>query len=63
MFDYMTVKETAQKWGLSERRVQILCSKNRIPSVIRVNHMWLIPKNAEKTIDGRLKKRKESQYD
>lgn len=60
MFDYMTVKETAQKWGLSERRVQILCSTNRIPSVIRVNQMWLIPKDAKKPDDGRFKKRKES---
>lgn len=63
MFDYMSVKETAQKWGLSERRVQILCSTNRIPSVVRVNHIWLIPKDAEKPIDGRLKKREESKND
>lgn len=51
MFDYMSVKETAEKWGLSERRVQILCSNNRIQGVIRINRMWLIPKNAEKPID------------
>ena len=44
MFDYMSVKETAEKWGLSERRVQILCSNNRIQGVIRINRMWLIPK-------------------
>lgn len=60
MFDYMSVKETAAKWGLSERRVQILCSSNRIQGVIRINRMWLIPKDAEKPIDGRIKKRKES---
>lgn len=59
MFDYMTVKETAQKWELSERRVQILCSTNRIQGVIRINRMWLIPKYAEKPFDGRFKKRKE----
>lgn len=44
MFDYMSVKETAEKWGLSERRVQILCSNNRIQGVIRINRMWLIQK-------------------
>ena len=49
----MSVKETAEKWGLSERRVQILCSNNRIQGVIRINRMWLIPKNAEKPIDRR----------
>ena len=53
MFDYMSVKETAKKWGLSERRVQILCSNNRIQGVIRINRMWLIPKTAEKPIDKR----------
>lgn len=53
MFDYMSVKETAEKWGLSERRVQILCSNNRIQGVIRINRMWLIPKNEEKPIDRR----------
>ena len=59
MFNYMTLKEIAQKWGLSERRVQILCSTNRIPSVIRINHMWLIPKDAVKPADGRFQKQKE----
>lgn len=59
MFNYMTVKETAQKRGLSERRLQILCSTNRIPSVIHINHMWLIPKDAVKPSDGRFQKQKE----
>lgn len=59
MFNYNSVKETAKKWELSERRVQILCSNNRIQGVIRINRMWLIPKDAEKPIDSRIKKRKE----
>lgn len=59
MFNYNSVKETAKKWELSERRVQILCSNNRIQGVIRINRMWLIPKDAEKPIDGRIRKRKE----
>lgn len=53
MFDYMSVKETAKKWGLSERRVQILCSNNRIQGVIRINRMWLIPKMHIATSNGR----------
>lgn len=35
MFDYMNVKEAAEKWGLSERRIQVLCATNRIPDVMR----------------------------
>ncbi|MBS3938445.1 MAG: helix-turn-helix domain-containing protein [Peptococcaceae bacterium] len=50
---YMSAKETAEIWGISQRRVAILCSEQRIPDVARVGNMWLIPKDAEKPIDGR----------
>lgn len=53
--DYISVKEAAEKWGISVRRVQILCEENRIDGVLRMGRMWLIPKDAEKPIDGRLK--------
>jgi 4-alpha-glucanotransferase len=35
--------------------VQKLCEENRIPGVARFSRMWLIPKDAEKPVDGRLK--------
>ncbi len=53
--EYMSAPQAAEKWGISERRVQILCSENRIPGVSKLGYMWLIPKNAEKPIDGRRK--------
>ncbi|MDO4545831.1 MAG: DNA-binding protein [Bacillota bacterium] len=56
MFEYMTVQETAKKWNISERRIQILCSENRISGAIRVSRVWLIPKGTEKPVDGRRKK-------
>ncbi|WP_289225898.1 helix-turn-helix domain-containing protein [Bacteroides acidifaciens] len=56
MFDYMNVKEAAEKWGLSERRIQVLCATNRIPDVMRISNVWLIPKTASKPKDGRFKK-------
>ena len=56
MFDYMNVKEAAEKWGLSERRIQVLCATNRIPNVMRISNVWLIPKTASKPKDGRFKK-------
>ncbi len=55
MFEYMTVQEAAQKWHISERRVQILCSENRIGGVVHLSRVWLIPKEAQKPVDGRLK--------
>ena len=57
--EYMSAPQAAEKWGISERRVQILCSENRIPGVSKLGYMWLIPKNTEKPIDGRTKRGKE----
>ena len=51
----MSCPEVAEKWGISERRVQILCKQNRIPGVSKIGYMWLIPKAAEKPTDGRRK--------
>ena len=55
----MSCPEAAEKWGISERRVQILCSQNRLPGVSKLGYIWLIPTNAEKPIDRRTKQGKE----
>lgn len=61
--EYMSAPQAAAKWGISERRVQILCSENRISGVSKLGYMWLIPKDAEKPIDGRTKKGKEIRHE
>ena len=53
--DYMTTSEIAKVWGITSRRVQILCKENRIPGASKLGYMWLIPKDAEKPVDGRRK--------
>ena len=53
--DYTTPKEVAAKWGISERRVEVLCANGQIDGVERIGRMWLIPKSATKPIDGRTK--------
>ncbi|MBB5265770.1 hypothetical protein HNP82_002921 [Catenibacillus scindens] len=58
MFEYISVKDAASKWNISERRVQKLCESSRINGVMRFGHSWMIPKSAEKPSDLR-KKRKE----
>lgn len=58
MFEYMTVQEAAAKWNISERRVQTLCSENRIEGIVRLSRVWLIPKDAEKPMDARFKDNK-----
>ena len=46
--DYMNAKEAADKWGLSVRRVQVLCEQGRVDGVERLGNVWLISKSAEK---------------
>ncbi len=45
--EYITVKEAAEKWGVSTRRVQTLCSQNRIKGAVRFGNRLMIPANAE----------------
>ena len=53
--DYISTKEAAEKWGISERRIQKLCEENRIPGAERFVRVWAIPKDAEKPPDARRK--------
>ncbi|MFI3115509.1 MAG: Fic family protein [Clostridia bacterium] len=53
--DYITVKEVAEKWGISERRVRALCSNDQIVGAKKQGKIYLIPKEAKKPKDGRRK--------
>ena len=44
--EYITVKEAAEKWHVSVRRVQILCNDNRIKGAHRFGKSWMIPSTA-----------------
>ena len=61
--DYMTLKEVAEKWGVTPRRVNDLCAAGRIPGAVKKASVWLIPKTAEKPIDGRTKQGKEQKHE
>lgn len=52
---YMTVKQAAEKWGISDRRVRVLCSEGKVMGVIREGRSWKIPEGAGKPDDGRYK--------
>ena len=56
MIQYMSAREAAEKWNISQRRVSILCSEGRIPDVAMLGNMWIIPRNAEKPVDARMKR-------
>lgn len=51
--EYMTAKEAAKKWGISERRVQVLCEQKRIIGVQRLGKAWAIPQESKKPTDKR----------
>ena len=54
------MKEASEKWGVTPRRVNYYCAAGRIPGAVKMATIWLIPKDAEKPIDGRMKKSKEA---
>ena len=56
--DYMTLKETAEKWGVAPRRVNYYCAGERVPGAVKMATIWMIPKDAEKPADRRFKNTK-----
>ena len=55
----MTTKEAAEKWGISERRINVLCAQKRIEGAIKEDGRWSIPDSAHKPEDRRIKSRQE----
>ena len=52
---FMTVKQAAEKWGISDRRIRVLCSEGKIPGAYQEGRGWKIPIDAQKPEDGRYK--------
>ena len=50
---FMTVKQAAEKWGISDRRIRVLCAEGKIPGAYQEGRGWKIPIDAEKPADGR----------
>lgn len=55
MTDTMFVKDAAKRWNISERRVSTLCREGRISGAKKQGKSWLIPVDAKKPADGRVK--------
>lgn len=53
--EYLSIKQTSEKWGISTRRIQILCTEGRISGAVKIGSYWAIPQNAEKPKDERVK--------
>lgn len=55
--NYIKVSKAAEKWGISARRVRLLCANGKIDGVIRKGNLYMIPENAMKPLDGRTNKK------
>lgn len=55
--DYITTIELSKIWGISSRRISLLCSQGRVPGAEKKGKTWLIPKDAVKPTDPRKKNR------
>ena len=58
--EHITAKQAAEKWNISQRRVQVLCEQGRIRGAVRLGWAWAIPKDAEKPEDARIKTKTEN---
>lgn len=46
--DLKTPEDLAQEWGLTSRRIQIMCKEGRIPGAVKKGNQWLIPGNVRR---------------
>lgn len=55
---YISTKEASEKWGISDRRIRVLCNEGRIEEAIKIGRNWSIPVDAIKPVDARKVNRK-----
>lgn len=53
LVEYINSKKVADSWGISERRVRLLCANGKIEGAVKHGKTWLIPIDAIKPTDGR----------
>jgi hypothetical protein len=58
---FMTTKEAADKWEISDRRVRTLCSEGKVPGTVKDGRSYKIPIRTKKPTDGRIKSIKEGE--
>lgn len=52
---YLSISQTAEKWGIKQRRIRALCQEGRIDGAFKMGAYWSIPEDAEKPEDMRVK--------
>lgn len=59
---YISALQAAEKWGISDRRVRVLCSEGKISGAVKQGKSYKIPADAEKPADGREKPKEQHRY-
>ena len=52
---YLSIRQTSDKWNLSARWINDLCSDGRILGAMKIGSYWAIPEDAERPKDARVK--------
>lgn len=53
--EYITIQEASEKWKITSRRIQVLCSEGRLEGAKKFGRQWAIPADLEKPEDARIK--------
>ena len=54
---FITAKQASEKWGISDRRIRVLCSEGKVSGAYQEGRGWKIPVDAKKPADGRYRSR------
>ena len=52
---YLSISQVAKKWAIKQRRISVLCAEGRINGAHKAGTYWLIPEEAVKPKDNRIK--------
>lgn len=61
--ELMTTNEAAELWGITVRRVQVLCENGKVKGAVRMGRTWIIQKGTPKPVDGRTKAAKQDKQE
>lgn len=51
---YLTINETAEKWGVTPRRIRAMCLNGKIIGAAKLGREWAIAVDADRPVDGRV---------
>ena len=60
--EFMTTKEAAKKWNISERRIRQLLQDGRIEGAVKISNNWNIPTDTDKPVDKRIIKLNDNKF-